>query len=298
MNKKFVLVWALTALAVFSYGQEKTLKVISYNILNGFDYGKDTVREMKVSAWIRSQKPDVVALEELCGFTPEKLQSFAAGWGHPYVVILKKEGYPVGITSARPIEVKEKLLEGLWHGMLHCRTFGIDFFVVHLSPADWKFRRREADIISGKIEETATQTNRYIVLGDFNSVSPFDLDFNRRHPYELERMRRSDSKSDKYKNLRDGEYDYSVMSRFLAIPLIDVCRRFADPDNLTTCPTPINVPQWLTAEEMKKTKMRIDYILTSPYLATRCTDAKIFNDPGHDYLSDHYPVMAVFELEE
>ncbi len=294
--KKTIIVAGLLFMAFYVMGQNKTVKVISYNILNGFDYGKDSLREAKVGAWIRSQHPDVVALQELCGFTREKLQHFAAIWGHQYTAILKMEGYPVGLTSDQPIVVEEKLLEGLWHGMLHCRTAGVDFFVVHLSPSDWQFRRKEAEIITGKIEECAAGTDRYIVLGDFNAVSPFDLDYNNKNPYQRERMKKSDSKNEKYKNLINGEYDYSVLSRFLSLSLVDVCRRFADPDNLTTCPTPINVPEWLTAEEMKKTKMRIDYILTSPYLGTKCTNAVIFNDPEHDYLSDHYPVMAIFNL--
>lgn len=296
--KKMFIVMVLLFLTFHVDGQDKTLKVISYNILNGFNYGKDAEREARVAAWINSQKPDVVALQELCGFTQEKLNKLAAKWGHPYAVILKKEGYPVGLTSADPIVLKQKLLEGLWHGMLHCRTWGVDFFVVHLSPADWEFRKREAKIIINKIEDCAAEINRYIVLGDFNAVSPFDLEYNRGNPYQLERMKAGDSKNKKYKNLRDGEYDYSVISRFLAVPLVDACRRFADPDDLTTCPTPINVPEWLTAEEMKKTKMRIDYILTSPYLAKKCIDARIFNDRDHDYLSDHYPVMAVFDLNK
>ncbi len=296
--KKITIIAILLLVSFYVTGQNKTMKVISYNILVGFDYGKDSLREAEVAAWIRSQHPDVVALEELCGFTKERLLQLAEKWGHSYVAILKKEGYPVGLTSSQPIEVKEKLLEGLWHGMLHCRTWGVDFFVVHLSPSDWKFRRKEADIITKKVEECAAGTNKYIVLGDFNAVSPFDLEYNRKYPYQIERFKVSDRKNKKYKNLRDGSYDYSVMSAFLARPLIDVCRRYAGPDNLTTCPTPFNVPEWLSAEEMKKTKMRIDFILTSPYLATKCTGAGIFNDPGHDYLSDHYPVMAVFDLSK
>jgi exonuclease III len=54
------------------------------------------------------------------------------------------------------------------------------------------------------------------------------------------------------------------------------------------------VPQWLTAEEMKVTKERIDFILVSPVLSTMCIDAKIFNIGEIGYLSDQYPVQEVF----
>jgi len=276
-------------------GQKSTMKVITYNILNGFDWGKDTVREAKVASWINNQKPDVVALQELCGFTQKKLEELARKWGHNYAVILKSAGYPVGLTSNKPIELKEKLLEDLWHGMLHCKTWNTDFFVVHLSPSDWKFRKKEAEIITGKIKECCIDADPIVVLGDFNAVSPYDGDFNLMNPYQLERMRKSDAKSKKYKNLRNGEYDYSVLSLFLSVPLTDVCQRFVAEDRRTTCPTPINVPKWLTAEEMKITKQRIDYILVSSSLAVNCIDAKIFNGKNYYYLSDHYPVMAEFK---
>ena len=296
MIRKNLILLIFLLLSFSLYGQKSTMKVISYNILNGFDWGKDTNREDKLASWIIKQKPDVVALQELCGFTQKKLEQFAKRWGHNYAIILKTEGYPVGLSSNKPIEMKEKLQEGLWHGMLHCKTWNTDFFVVHLSPSDWKFRRQEAEIITQRIKKCCTETDSYIVLGDFNAVSPFDRDYNLKNPYQLKRMRKSDEKSKKYKNLRDGDFDYSVISRFLSLPLTDVCLNFFDPNKRTTCPTPINVPEWLTAEEMKITKNRIDYILASSPLATKCINAKIFNGEENYYLSDHYPVIAEFEL--
>ena len=53
--------------------EEGSLKVISYNIWNGFEWGKDSVRRLKLVEWIGSHGPDIVALQELCGFTNEKL---------------------------------------------------------------------------------------------------------------------------------------------------------------------------------------------------------------------------------
>ncbi len=294
IRKYFVLLFSLT-LPFVVMSQESNMKVISYNILNGFDWGKDTMREAKLATWINEQKPDVVALQELCGFTAEKLTELAKKWGHSYSVILKTDGYPVGLTSNKPIELKEKVRKDLWHGMLHCKTWNTDFFVVHLSPADWQFRKKEAEIITKNIKDCCTENDPYIVLGDFNAVSPFDADFNKNNPSQLERYREGDKKSKKYKNLRDGEYDYSVISEFLSLGLTDVCYRFLNPEeNRTSCPTPINVPKWLTAKEMKITKHRIDYILVSRTLATNCINAKIFNGKENDYLSDHYPVMAKF----
>jgi exodeoxyribonuclease-3 len=61
--------------------EEVHLKVITYNIWNGHDWGKDIARHDKMVHWINSKKPDVVALQELCGYTEEKLASDAKLWG-------------------------------------------------------------------------------------------------------------------------------------------------------------------------------------------------------------------------
>ncbi len=264
---------------------------MSYNILNGFDWGQDTVRRAQLTTWVRDQAPDVLALQELCGFDQEQLSELARTWGHDHSIILKEEGYPVGLTSNKPIQLREKVLDSLWHGMLHCSTYGIEFFVVHLSPADWQFRRREAAIIQQKILKQLALDQDLVVLGDFNAHSPFDGDFDLKYPYQLVRARRGDQKNHEYKNLRGGLFDYSVMASFLALPLMDACHRLVALDQRTTCPTPLNVPRWLSAEEMTKTRSRIDFVLLSASLDHRCQKAAIFNGKDTHYLSDHFPVM-------
>lgn len=275
--------------------ENSELKVMTYNILTGFDWHQDSTRGTKLIEWLNTQNPDVLALEEMNGFTAERLEEFAKKWGHDYSVLLKNDGYPVALTSNQPIIMKERLLDGMWHGMLHCETHGVDFFVVHLSPADWQFRKKEALAIGERIEDLARESDKYIVLGDFNAHSPFDAAFNRKFPYQKVRYLNGDNSGGKYKNLHYGEYDYSVLSVFLSHSLVDVCQRYVPMNNRSTSPTPLNVPRWLTGEEMKITKHRIDFILVSPELANICTDAKIFNGSETYYLSDHYPVMAIFK---
>lgn len=264
------------------------LKIITYNIWNGFDWGKDQARHDRFLKWVQEQTPDVLALQELCGYTEEKLKADAAVWGHAYSMLLKTDGYPVGITSNQPIKLNEKLIEGLWHGMLHVETHGIDFFVVHLSPADYQFRMREAGLIIGRIR--AVENKDYIILGDFNAVSPMDADLNLTRPSLLERYRHSDAGNEKYDNLRDGEWDYAVISSFLALPVIDVCQRFMEAAERYSFPAPILVGQYYdNTEHVTRSRLRIDYLLLSPALAKKCGKAEIFHDATTDGLSDHYP---------
>ncbi len=205
---KKVLVIVLCLLGTGLHAQTKTLKVISYNIWNGFDFRKDVERKNNVIDWFNNQKPDVVALQELCGYNEETLLKDAKKWGHNYVVILKDNCHSVGLTSVNPIIVKEKVLEGLWHGMLHCETFGIDFFVIHLSPKDRDFRVKESEIIISKI--ASINNKSFMVLGDFNSHSPFDGDTDIANPNLLKNIRMSDFNNKANNNLFNNEFDFQT----------------------------------------------------------------------------------------
>ncbi len=275
--------------------QDKDLKVMSYNIWNGFDWGKDEERREALTSWINSKEPDIVALQELCGYTEQKLLEDAKKWGHKYAIILKTGGYPVGLTSSKPIVLIEKVMDDLWHGMLHCKTWGIDLFVVHLSPADRNFRYKEAGIISEKIK--AVKNENYVVLGDFNAHSPFDGDIDLNFPKLLEKRQQSDEKNEKHTNLLDGQHDYSVMSTFLSLPLIDVIHRYVIPEERFTFPGKALIGIWQTAEEIEQNKGRIDFIMASRSLAKTAINGFIFNGDDTGMLSDHYPIMAEFQMK-
>ncbi|WP_339841331.1 endonuclease/exonuclease/phosphatase family protein [uncultured Maribacter sp.] len=285
ITPSFILMFLLFCAFHTTVNAQSKLKVMTYNIWNGFDWGKDASRKTETMLWIKSKNPDVLALQELCGYDEEKLRKDAMNWGHPYVKILKTDGYPVGLTSKKPIDLKERVLDGMSHGALHCKTFGIDFFVVHLSPSDCNIRLKEARIITERVKNSTSE--KYILLGDFNSHSPFDEYFLEKKgllktAYENQKL------GEKRSNLRLGEFDYAVMSTFLALPAIDVALDFSNPKSRYTYPCP-------ASEEVEKKNERIDYILTSASLAKLCTKTTIFNGKETARLSDHYPVMAEFE---
>jgi len=274
---------------------KETLKVISYNIWNGFDWGKDETRKSEFVDWVNSQKPDVFALQELCGYTKEKLAEDAKKWGHDYAEIVKTSGYPVGITSNQPIEIKEKILEGMHHGALHCKTADIDFFVIHFSPFNYKKRHEEAKIILDKLSKISEEQNKFIVLGDFNAFSPFDAHLYKENPTMIDEMKASEEKHDHVRNLAQGELEYGVLGSFLGYPLIDVTQKFTEGlDARISFPT--QVFETNKGEGRRENSTRIDYILTSPYLSEKCIKAKVLNDKETFYLSDHYPVVSEFEL--
>lgn len=154
LKRIFIIVSVLAA--AFSAAAADTLTVATYNIWEGLEDNPD--RKARFESWVDSVKPDVLMLNELVGFTPAKLQKLAEESGFPHSSLLKEEWYPVGVISKHPIEEINRIVtpmsivlgqkKGLWHGLLHVRTAGIDLMVTHLSPFDYKFRKQEAQILT------------------------------------------------------------------------------------------------------------------------------------------------------
>ena len=268
-------------------GKEK-LRVISYNIWNGFEH--DASRRANFINWIKGQQPDILAMTELVGFTEKDLGQLASEYGHKYYAIVKEEGYPVGITSNEPITVVKKQMEGFWHGMLHVKTHGLNMIVTHLSPHDWKFRLKEAQMLTSYIQDN--QLDNCMVMGDFNAYSPFDADWVETHAQLIENMQKWDAEQETYRNTRDGRFDYSVLSKFLSIGLTDICRLYVPADKRTTFPAAFLYGWQHGDTRLHGIGERLDYILVSPSLVSRCLDARIHNGIETEGISDHYPVSV------
>ena len=108
------------------------IRVLSYNVWYGFT--KKSERKTDWHNYVKSLKPDIVALQELNGYTPNKLAQDGKSWGHMHSVLLKEEGFPTGITSKFPIRNLKRVLDGYHHGMLSCETGGIQVYNIHLHP--------------------------------------------------------------------------------------------------------------------------------------------------------------------
>lgn len=291
-------------LSTFGFCQEesasakKHLKVMTYNIWNGYDWGKDMDRRAKTTQWIADQNPSIVALQELCKYNDKKLKEDASVWGHGYSVLLKTSGYSVGLTSDEPIEVKEKIMKGMHHGALHCKTKGIDVFVIHFSPSSYLKRREEVAIILDKIEEVSKSNGKFIALGDFNAHSPIDTDLYDPKGALLTRLRESNKDKPLKGNLFNENLDFAVMSALLASPLLDVCQPFTSgmKERGSFPARALGEVNNETEEQLVDRMVRIDYIMVSPELSTSCVKAKVCNGEENYFLSDHYPVIAEFDL--
>ncbi len=299
MKKIFLSVMmTLCALSIYAQNPElvkyerywkknvEKVRVMSYNILNGFGWGEDLERQDRFVEWIKQQDPEILGLQELCNFDLPKLKQLAARYGHPYAEIVIADGYPVGVTSKKPIILKHKIEKDCGHGLIHIQTYGFDILVTHLNPANTIKRQQEAAKIAKYINEN--KLKNCMLMGDMNSHSPYDADFMETHAYELLGKYGGNGSS----NLLDGQFDYSVISHFLSVPLIDICRKYVKPAKRTTFPTPVLMGQSRHPEYRNKTNERLDYLLLSPKVAQLAVDAFIFNEGPTEYLSDHYPIAV------
>lgn len=244
------------------------LRVLNWNILYSFNHKRASAAGTR---WISDNKPDVVALQELNGNDDRSLAAMAKKWGHKHSAILKKNGFPVGLTSREPIQVFERRVKGFHHGYLHCRTHGVHFFVVHF----WPKKDHEAKVILEKVRALLAAKQRVIVLGDFNTHSRKDAEF--------------------LKSRNSVKPLYDVVDLFESHKFVDLVHKHS-PSIKYSCPSPITIPKWSASMEVVKSKrQRIDFVFASEELARTSRSATIVRSKELDKISDHYPVLVEFE---
>ena len=270
---------------------KKTFKIITYNVWYVFNE-KKKIKEGQ--QWLKKQNADVVALQELTSIQPKYLTKLAKGWGHQYSALLKQSGFSVGITAKNPIDIIEKKIQGMHHGYLHVKISEIHFFIVHLSPFQYKMRRKEAKILVSKIKPLMKKKQPVVILGDFNAVTFYDKNLLAQQPKLIGNIKKTDDKYSYVQNLRNGKIDFTAMKVFCRAGLFDVVKdKLPFKANvLFTYPTGV----FKDKKTSPKYGERIDHILTGPLLKNKVISADIPKGGGLNAISDHYPVIV--ELED
>jgi len=286
----------LLAFLVFnkqSINKSNPLRIITYNVWKGFEDAPD--RYAAFIEWMKEQNPDIVALQELNGYTKKKLKTDAEQWGHTYSALYQtKTGYHLGLTSAKPIETIEINQNKMAHGLQHCRTAGIDFFNTHLSPFTYKERQTEILFIMDEINQT--QNKNIILLGDLNALSSKDsIQYKATtvHQYFIER----DSIYNSNFNLNNGELDYSVISVLDKSKMKDLMKNY-HPTFPTQRKFTSNSFSKHSQEAIKNISRRIDYIYASPAMSQNFKKAYIIDTEQTNMISDHFPLIAEFNTHD
>lgn len=248
------------------------MKIISYNIEYGMR-ADTTAGKTEFAAWMRSQNPDIVCLQETNKFTQKSLEALAASYGHPYAVLQKEKGFPTAITSKYPIVNILKVEDNMWHGFVMGTTNGYHIMSLHLSPHRYESRQLDIDLILETIRQNGPFEN-WIIMGDFNSVTPADAG-KYANGNLVDRMRKEKEKRLALENLADGKIDYSVHQRILDFGFIDSARldkNFSE----------------------KNFGTRIDFIYISPDLKSAFTGGNFITDNFTKKYSDHRPVYMTW----
>jgi len=263
-------------------------KLITYNVWYGFT--KAPERKELWLQWMKDQAPDVVSLQELNEYTPEKLAKDAESWDHPYSVLLKEEGFPTGITSKYPIQDVVRFMDGFHHGLLRVKIKSFYLYIIHLHPSNWETRNREVELIISDIT-MLPENSSFILAGDFNTFSPNDSIFYRHG--KLEPFFQQRDVEYKEVNLNKGKLDYSVIGKLLEYGLIDLENKMRPPDYLFTG----SFPTLIEKEGEHGDQRRLDYVFVSKNMAEKVIRAEIIANDTTLILSDHLPMIVDFELD-
>lgn len=258
-----------------------TFKVLSYNVYEGFR--KDSIYINAFQKWIKEKNPDVVAFQELNGFSKDQLVEMAKNAGYPYTVLQKRAGFPIALMSKYPVSNILKITEGMQHGMLYAKIAGYHFFITHLNPKDYQKRIIEADTLLKYINRIP-KDEKILLMGDFNNMSPLDkADY--ANPAKMKLVLNSEKNNPETHITNNGLIDYTAIQKLLDGGLIDSWRLF----NKTydkSAPTKLRHHQNYT---------RIDYIFINNALKADAIDATIVKDEFTDVLSDHYPMLLILK---
>lgn len=297
MNKTKLKIVALisgiilsTSSAFASLDDVKQLKIISYNVYNGMKLDESEGKQKYID-WAKAQDADIIAWQEMNFFTREKLEKFAASYGHKYAVLLKESPedaafFPVAITSKYPIINVNKVVDNLWHGALYADIGNYHFVITHMNPFWTAKRIDEINLIIDSIKYSRDPKGKWIIAGDLNSFSPAD-----KSDYDkstlLEDIKEKQKKRPILENLVDGKLSYTVQQNLLDAGFIDALK-IKHKEFVATAPTKVFYDQ-------ASVPLRYDYIYVSPPLKNNVIDVEVIKDDFTDKYSDHYPVQMIIK---
>ncbi|TLX71809.1 T9SS type A sorting domain-containing protein [Labilibacter sediminis] len=321
------------------------LKVMTWNVWYGFSQlevsagilpsdhpyiATQAEVQQKATNFLLSEAPDVLALQELKNFDPNKLSTFAQSYGHNYSYIFDRDTQqPTGITSKYPIEFLEgnngdyngTNLEGTFAAKLTNEP--VVFIVVHLKSANKNHREKETKYVLELYEKYMDMNNHVIILGDFNSMTITDrtyaesnIDkrlqyriFKSKCTHELNRANEPDNGM-----VACTTWDYRMMDKYWdysTYNIIDVTDQYADRATYETNKLWGTFPSSsvsmfhdesnldhdgnsTTTHTHTEHLARIDYILASEALANKTANVRII----HNYVTASNHTVLIDEMTD
>ncbi len=270
---------------------QQKIKILSYNVLYGLQ--KDSVQNIeRYKQLVRELQPDIVATQEMNGWTQKTLEELAKSYGHPYALQSKEEGFPVALTSKTPLVNFKKVTENMWHSYIYAKVRGIHVFVIHFSPFSYQKRLEEVTNIIAQAAEIPAH-EPILIMGDFNSLAASDRDH---YGVDLlQDLKEREKNEARVRNLNNGQIDYSVLNKLVEAG-------FKDSYKVLHKEFESSLPTFKSGKAQIKqtnsgTPKRIDFLWCNDAAASRLTKSIILKNERTHYISDHYPVYVEIDVQ-
>lgn len=265
------------------------LTVLTYNTLFAGRDGNGDRRAQAQVGLINDLWPDVFLMQEAKGFDANGgawLYALEAQIGmRGFLAVAPRTGQNVAIFIREPLRAVRFDVDGahFHHATATLQVAlpesdrQIGFVSTHLCPNGPEVRRREAAYLAVQ----AAPDKLTLITGDFNSASPHDpepADWPALAPHHRARYLADDLKG----------IDRSVLAHLEAAGWVDLGHQL-DPLKAPTVPT-------AAFRDVEFATMRCDYLLASRALAATARTYEVIRNTVTDSASDHYPVLATFEV--
>lgn len=265
------------------------LKVLTYNTLFAGRDGASDTRAKAQAQLINEVRPDVFLMQEAKGF-----DATGGAWLYAleqqigmrgFLAIAPRTGQNVAIFIRSPLQpLSFEADNSHFHHALATLKVAvpgceqpITLISAHLCPNGPEVRRREAAYLATQ----SSPDKLTLITGDFNSASPHDPapgDWSALPPHHRVRYLADDL----------HHLDHSVLARMEAAGWVDLGHQL-DPAVTPTVPT-------AAYRDVEFATMRCDYVLASRSLASKARGYEVLRNQITDKASDHYPILATFEL--
>ncbi len=243
------------------------------------------VRLAHVLEWLATHEPDVLVLQEIKqvseAFPAEALEevgynSLANGQKTYNGVAIVSRGEVTDVVTAIPDydDEQKRVLAATIMGVRVVNLYVPNGQAVGSEKYDYKLGWLTA--LSGFLEDELRRHEKLVVLGDFN-IAPADADV-----YDPEKW--GDA-------ILCSPREREALVRLLEIGLTDVFREFDQPEKA------FSWWDYRAAGFRRNAGLRIDLILTSAAMTTKCLASYVDKEPrAWERPSDHAPVVAEFDL--
>ncbi len=242
------------------------------------------VRQAQVMEWLQNHEPDVLVLQEIKQLTEKFPAGAFSELGYHAIASGQKTYNGVAVASktapCEPVtdfpgfdDPQRRILATSIDGLRVINLYVPNGSEVGSEKYAYKLNWLAAlrDFLEAELE----QHDNLVVLGDFN-IAPADADV-----YDPEKW--GDA-------ILCSPQEREALGKLLDLGLTDVFRKFDQPDDM------FSWWDYRAAGFRRNAGLRIDLILTSPSMTSRCTASYVDKEPrAWERPSDHAPVVAEFD---